>query len=184
MKMLKDLFLAELADRYDSEKRLVRAMPAMAKTATCKELQKLIKSHLKETIGHVKKLETVFKAFGAKVQARTCEATIGLLREGAEIAADFKKSPALNAALISVAQKIEHYEIVSYGCLREWSAVLGNKNATASLQEILDEEKAANRSLIDLARWRSNKEALGECADTCARNGKATKTPNRRPVLV
>jgi ferritin-like metal-binding protein YciE len=164
MKILNDLFLDELADRYDAEKRLVQALPKMAKAATCTHLQKLIQSHLKETESHVKKLEKVFKCFGEKAKAKKCEATIGLLKEGDQIADDFKGSPAINAALISVAQKVEHYEIASYGCLREWAGLLGNKEAGGLLQEILIEEKAANHSLSELARFKSNDEAEGECA--------------------
>ncbi len=184
MNALKDLFLDELADRYDAEKRLLRAMPKMAKTATCKNLQKLIRSHLKETAGQVKKLETVFESCGAKVKAKKCEATVGLLKEGDEIAAGFKGSAALNAALIAVAQKIEHYEIASYGCLREWAGLLRNKEAAALLQEILVEEKAANHSLSELARFSSNDEAENECAaaDSCG-NGKDAKALNGRKGL-
>ncbi len=162
MQPLKDLFLAELADRYDAEKRLVRALPKVAKAATCTHLQKLIRSHLAETINHVKKLETVFKSFGTKAKAKKCEATIGLLKEGDELAAEFKGSPALNAALISVAQKVEHYEIASYGCLREWAGLLGQQTASLVLKGILGEERAMNQKLIALARSRSNAEALGE----------------------
>jgi len=180
MNTLKNLFLEELADRYDAEKRLVRAMPKMIKTATCKHLQALIQSHLRETVGHVKKLETVFKSFDVKIKARKCEATIGLLKEGDEIAADFKGSPAINAALISVAQKIEHYEIASYGCLHEWAALLGNKEAAGVLKEILGEERAANESLIELARSRSNNEALGECQAGSCCDPKAVKVPAAR----
>lgn len=162
MNKLKKLFLTELADRYDSERRLVPAMAKMAKAATCKHLEKLIHFHLKETERHVKQLERVFKSFDEKVKTRKCEATIGLLKEGAEIAAEFKKTSAINAALVSVAQKIEHYEIAAYGCLRAWAELLGNKEAADLLQSILAEEKAANESLIELARTHSNKEALGE----------------------
>jgi len=162
MNKLKKLFLYELADRYDSEKRLVPAMARMAKTTTCKHLEKLIRFHLRETERHVKQLEHVFKSFDEKAKARKCEATVGLLKEGAEIAAEFKKTSALNAALVSVAQKIEHYEIASYGCLRSWAELLGNKEAADLLQSILEEEKAANEALIELARTHSNKEALGE----------------------
>jgi ferritin-like metal-binding protein YciE len=165
MNKLKKLFLTELADRYDSEKRLVPAMAKMARTATCKHLGKLIHFHLKETERHVKQLERVFKSFDEKVKSRKCEATIGLLKEGAGIAADFKKKSAINAALVSVAQKIEHYEIASYGCLRAWAELLGNKEAADLLQSILEEEKAANEALIKLARMHCNKEALGECCD-------------------
>jgi ferritin-like metal-binding protein YciE len=176
-KTLKDLFLDELADRYDAEKRLIRGLPKMAKMATCKNLQKLIQAHLKETLSHVKKLETVFKSFDAKVRARKCEATIGLLKEGDQIAAEFKGSPAINAALISVAQKLEHYEIASYGCLREWASLLGNKEAAASLQEIFNEETAGNQALTDLARSLSNYEALSPNTSV---NGKGVKSFNVR----
>jgi len=137
----------------------------MVRTATCTHLQKLIRSHLSETVSHVKKLETVFKYFNTKAKAKKCEATIGLLKEGDEIAAEFKGSPAINAALISVAQKIEHYEIASYGCLREWAHLMGHRAASNVLKGILVEERAMNQKLIALARSRSNDDALG------ARNG-------------
>lgn len=170
MKTLHDLFLNELADRYDAEKRLVQALPKMIKAASCTHLQKLIQSHLKETENHVKKLEKVFKSFSEKAKAKRCEATIGLLNEGDEITSNFQGSPAINAALICVAQKVEHYEIASYGCLREWAALLENQEAADLLQEILVEEKAANHALSELARFKSNDDAEGECAsaDACA----------------
>src|SRR5512133_72802 len=98
MKTLKDLFLDELADMYDAERRIVKALPKMAKAATSDELKQAFESHLKETEGHVTKLEQVFQAFDEKVQGKTCEATVGLLKEGDEIAADFQGSPALDAA--------------------------------------------------------------------------------------
>jgi ferritin-like metal-binding protein YciE len=179
MRTLKHLFLDELADRYDAEKRLVIAMPKMIKAATCTHLQKLLQSHLKETERHVKTLEKVFKSSGEKPRLNKCEATIGLLKESDEIISDNKGWPVLNAAIISVAQKLEHYEIATYGCLRGWARLLGNKEAAGLLQEILVEEKAANHSLSELARSRSNPEALGECADdgSCA-EGNGAKRPN------
>src|ERR1700691_4360197 len=147
MKTLKALFLNELADMYDAERRIVKALPKMAKAATCDNLKKAILAHLKETEGHVTKLEQVFQSFDQKAKGKTCEATVGLLKEGDEIAADFKGSPAINAALISAAQKVEHYETASYGCLHEWAELLGNTKAAQLLQEILDQEKAANEIL-------------------------------------
>ena len=162
MKILKDLFLDELADMYDAERRIVKALPKMAKAATCPDLKAAIQSHLKETEGHVTKLEEVFQSFNQKAKGKTCEATVGLLEEGDEIAADFKGSPAINAALISAAQKVEHYEMASYGCLHEWAGLLGNEEAAGLLLEILGEEKAANEKLTALARASSNEEALGE----------------------
>ena len=163
-KTLKDLFLDELADMYDAEKRIVKALPKMAKAATCTELKTAIENHLKETLGHVTKLEQVFQCFGLPAKGKTCEATKGLLEEGDEIAADFKGSPAINAALISAAQKVEHYEMASYGCLHEWAGLLDNEEAAELLEAILDEEKSANESLTKLARTNSNEEALGGSA--------------------
>ncbi len=165
-KTLKDLFLDELADMYDAEKRIVKALPKMAKAATCTDLKAAMQKHLKETEGQVKKLEQVFQAFGEKAVGKTCEATKGLLEEGDEIAAEFKDSPAINAALISAAQKVEHYEMASYGCLHEWAGLLENKKAAGLLQQILDEEKAANEGLTELARASSNREALGKAEET------------------
>jgi ferritin-like metal-binding protein YciE len=162
MKTLKDLFMDELADRYDAERRMVKALPKMAKAATCPDLKAAIQSHLKESEGHVTKLDQVFRCFDQKAKGKTCEAIVGLLEEGDEIAAEFKGSPAINAALISAAQKVEHYEIASYGCLHEWAGLLGNEEAASLLEEILDEEKAANEKLTELARASSNEEALGE----------------------
>lgn len=163
MKELRKLFLEELADRYDSENRLVRGVPHMADAATSTHLKKLMRAHMKETEEQVEKLEKIFKTFDERIKEARCEVTVGLLQEGARMALNFKGSLAINAVLISVAQKIEHYEIASYGCLREWAVLLGNKEAAGLLEELLDEEKTANQSLIKLARFRCNKEALGEC---------------------
>jgi len=166
MKTLENLFMDGLADIYDAEQRLVRALPKMAKAATSPALRSAILSHLKQTEGHVKKLEQVFKICGEKPKGKKCEATVGLLEEADEIANDFKGSPAINAALISAAQKVEHYEIASYGCLREWAGLLGKDTATGLLSAILDEEKKANESLEELARSGANQDALGEGDDS------------------
>ena len=179
MKILKDLFLDELADIYDAERQTVKALPKMAKAATCGKLKKAILAHLKETEGHVKKLEKVFQSFNKKASGTTCQVTVGLLEEGAELAADFKGSPAINAALISAAQRVEHHEMASYGALHEWAGLLGNQPAARLLQEILEEERAANETLIELARTSSNREALGEC-DEKGCEEKAVKMPTLR----
>ena len=152
MKTLKELFLNQLADMYDAERRIVKALPKMAAAATCDKLRKAFEFHLKETQGHVTKIEQVFQLFDVKAKGQTCKATVGLLEEGDEIAMDFKESPTINAALISAAQKVEHHEMAAYGCLHEWAGLLGNKEAAGLLQEILDQEKAANESLTAQAR--------------------------------
>lgn len=166
MKTLKDLFLDELADMYDAEKRIVKALPKMAKAVTCTGLKGAIEKHLQETHGHVTKLEQVFQCFDMEAKGKTCEATKGLLEEGDEIASDFKGSPAINAAIISAAQKVEHYEMASYGCLHEWAGLLGNQKAASLLEDILNEEKAANQGLTELAVAKSNEEALCESCDS------------------
>ena len=163
MKILKDLFLDELADMYDAERRVVKALPKMAKAATCPNLKQAILTHLRETEGHVKKLEQVFQSFDEKAKGTTCKVTVGLLEEGSELAGDFKGSPAINAALISAAQKVEHHEMAAYGALHAWAELLENTEAAGLLQKILNEEKAANDALTGLARASSNQEALGGC---------------------
>ena len=153
---LKNLFLDSLADIYYAECQLVRALPKMAKAATQDDLKNAFRSHLKETEGHVKKVEKVFAAFGAKAKGKKCEAIVGLLEEGDEMAADNKGCRTLDAALIVAAQKVEHYEIATYGSLREWAVLLGNSAAVGLLEEILQEEKTADRTLTEIARLRAN----------------------------
>ncbi|MDB6066089.1 MAG: hypothetical protein JWR26_2297 [Pedosphaera sp.] len=162
MNTLKCLFLDELTDIYDAEHRIMRALPKLIKAATCNHLKSALQANLEETEGHVKTLDRVFESFRVKPKRKTCDATMGLLQEAAEIASEFKGSPAINAALICAAQKVEHYEIAAYGCLHEWARLLENRTAASLLQEILAEEESANDSLTELARSRSNPEALGK----------------------
>jgi len=164
MKTLKDLFLDELADMYDAENRITKALPKLAKAATCPDLKAAFLSHLEETKGQITKLEQVFESLGEKAKGKKCEATVGLLKEGDEIAAEHKGEATLNAGLISAGQKVEHYEIASYGCLHAWAEQLDNQEAADLIQEILDEEKAANDKLNELSE-KSNQEALGHESD-------------------
>jgi ferritin-like metal-binding protein YciE len=161
MKQIKNLFLDELADMYDAEHRIVKALPKLAKAAACEKLKTAFLAHLEETKGHVTNIEQVFQSFGRKAKGKKCESTAGLLKEGGEIANENKGEPTINAALISAAQKVEHYEIASYGCLHEWAALLGNQEAAVLLLSILAQEKAANEKLTELARSGNNREALG-----------------------
>lgn len=156
MRTLEALFLDEVADMYDAENRLTRALPKLAEAATQVELRDTFESHLAETEGHVVKLERIFELFGRPVKSKKCEAIVGLLKEGDDLLSDNRKSPTINAALVSAAQKVAHYEIASYGCLREWARELGNEEAAGLLQEILDEEKAADQKLTEVARHRCN----------------------------
>lgn len=151
MKTLQDLFLEGLSDMYYAEKQLVKALPKLAKWATNDELRDAIESHLKETEGHVEKVEAVFEAFDQPAKTKKCAAINGIIKEADEIVSENKKSPTINAAIIFAGQKAEHYEIASYGTLREWAEQLNNSRAINLIEEILDEEKAADRTLTSLA---------------------------------
>src|SRR5581483_11639427 len=159
MTTLKNLFLDELADMYDAERRIIKALPKMAKAATCMQLRSAFLSHLEETKGQVKNLEKVFRAFGEKPKGKKCLATVGLLAEGDKIASDNKDEPTINAALISAGQKVEHYEIASYNCLLKWAKLLDNQEAAELIEDILEQEKDADETLEDLADEK-NLEAL------------------------
>ena len=164
MKALETLFLDELGDMYDAEQHLVDALPRMAEAATEDELRVAFEMHLSETEGHVEKVEKVFAAFGQAPKVKKCAAIRGLIKESERIIADNKKTPAINAALISAGQKVEHYEIASYGCLREWAEQLGNADAADLLSDILGEEKAADLKLTEIARTHCNQSAQMENA--------------------
>ena len=176
MSTLKDLFLDELADMYDAEKRISKALPKLAKAATNEELKEAFTNHLEETKEQITKLESVFELFGEKAKGKTCKATVGLLEEGEEIMADNEDSPTINAALISAGQKVEHYEIASYGCLQEWATLLGNDKAAELLGEILDQEEAANETLTEIAESSANEEALGEDSEESEEESSTAKS--------
>jgi ferritin-like metal-binding protein YciE len=159
MNTLEDLFLNSLADMYYAENQLVKALPKMAKTATHDDLREAFETHLKETEGHVQKLEQVFEAFGKTAKSKKCPAILGIIQEADEIASENKKLPTINAALIFAGQKAEHYEIASYGGLRDWAKLLGHEDAANILDEILDEEKAADAKLTELAEDYCNEAA-------------------------
>jgi ferritin-like metal-binding protein YciE len=159
MKTLKDLFLDELADMYDSEHRLTKALPKLAKAALSPDLKAAFEDHLAETEGHIDRIDRVFAAFDERPKTKKCEAIVGLLKEGDELASENKGEVTLDAALISAAQKVEHYEIASYGCLVEWAELLGNTEAADLLEQTLGEEKGADEALTQLARTSSNTRA-------------------------
>ena len=162
MKTLEDLFLSQLADMYDAEHRISKALPKLAEAATNPQLAKIFSTHLDETKDQIEQLDAVFKAFNEKPDSEKCPAAVGLLEESDELVSEFGGSPANDAALICAAQKVEHYEIASYGCLRAWADELGNEEAADLLQGILDQEMAANEKLNELAVSIANVEAKSE----------------------
>jgi ferritin-like metal-binding protein YciE len=159
MNTLENLFLDGLADMYYAEKQLVKALPKMAEAATHEDLRDAFESHLTETEGHVQKIEDIFALFGQKPTDKRCPAILGIIEEAEELISENKKSPTINAALIFGGQKAEHYEIGSYGGLREWAKLLGREEAAKLINEILTEEKAADATLNRLAMEQYNSSA-------------------------
>jgi ferritin-like metal-binding protein YciE len=154
------LFETELKDIYWAEKALTQALPKMAKNTSSLELHEAITNHLEETEGHILKLEQVFDLIGVKATGKKCEAMHGLILEGEGIVGETEKGPQRDAAIISSAQKVEHYEIASYGTLSTFARTLGLDEASDILADILEEEKNADSTLTELAISGINLEAL------------------------
>jgi len=160
---LNELFVDELKDIYWAEKHLTSALPKMAKAATSNELRSAIENHLRETENHVSRLEQVFEVIGEKAVAKKCEAMAGLIKEGEEIITETEKgSITRDAGIISAAQKVEHYEIATYGTLRSLAGVLGHDEAIELLQATLSEEKNADQTLTQVAESSVNQAAKNE----------------------
>jgi len=159
---LKKLFEDELKDIYWAEKALVKAIPKMVKKATSEELISALENHLKETEGQVEKVEKVFSILGKKALAKKCEAMEGLIAEAEELMSNSDEGAMCDAAIISAAQKVEHYEIATYGTLRTFAKTLGLDEAAQVLDEILEEEKNADHKLTEVAESTINVEAAME----------------------
>jgi ferritin-like metal-binding protein YciE len=153
---LHELFLDELADLYNAEKQLTKALPKMIKAAQSDELRTAIEEHLEETEGHVTRLERVAKSLDENLKRKTCAAMEGLIEEASEILQEQKGKSSLDAAIIAAAQKVEHYEIASYGTVRAWAEQMGHNEAVNLLKETLDEESAADEKLTEIAESLAN----------------------------
>lgn len=158
-KQLEDLFHNTLKDIYFAEKKIVSTLPKMAKAASSPDLKKAFEKHKIETEGHIKRLEEVFGLIEAKPQAKTCDAIMGIVKEGEGIIEEYKGSPALDAALVAVAQSVEHYEMSRYGTLKCWAEELGIDKAISLLDATLQEERATDKALTDLAVSVVNRQA-------------------------
>ena len=141
----------ELKDIYSAEKQLLKALPKMAKKASSDELRAALEEHLTVTEGQVTRLEEVFEALGKTAKAKTCKAMQGLIEEATELMEEDAGDAVLNAGLIAAAQKVEHYEIASYGTVRTWANLCGQEDVAELLQETLDEETEADQKLTELA---------------------------------
>lgn len=149
---LNDLFLEQLKDIYDAEHRITKALPKMAREAAFEELSSAFEEHLSQTQEHVSRLERVFRMIGESPNKKTCKAMVGLLEEGEEIMKEDAAASVLDAGLIAAAQKVEHYEMAAYGCLRDWAKILGLDEAVRLLQQTLDEEGETDKKLTEIAQ--------------------------------
>jgi ferritin-like metal-binding protein YciE len=162
LETLKELYVEELRDLYNAEDQLIKALPKMAKGASSDELKEAFEKHLEQTKGHVQRLEQVFEELGEKTKGKTCQAMKGLIEEGSEVLKADGEDSVLDAAIIVAAQKVEHYEIASYGSVRTFAQLLGQDKSAELLQQTLDEESEANELLNKLAEDIVNPEALME----------------------
>lgn len=158
-KQLHELFHDTLKDIYFAEKKILATLPKMEKAAQAPELKKAFAKHRAQTEGHVMRLEQVFKEIDAKPQGKTCDAIVGITDEGAEIMKEYKGSPALDAGLLAAAQAVEHYEISRYGTMKTWAEELGLTSSVKLLQTTLDEEKATDEALTEIAESVVNQRA-------------------------
>jgi len=156
------LFEEQLKDIYWAEKALTKAIPKMIKKASSQELIDALESHLEETEEHVKRAEEVFAALGKEPKAKKCEAMDGLIKEAEPIMEESEEGAMRDAGIIAAAQKVEHYEIASYGTLRTFASILGLDQAQELLESTLEEEKNADSKLTDVAVSAINLEAAGQ----------------------
>jgi ferritin-like metal-binding protein YciE len=156
---LDDLFLDTLKDVYFAEKKILTALPKMAKAAQSADLKAAFEKHEGETEGHVARLEQVFKALGQPPKGKTCDAIVGIIDEGKEIMEEYEDTPALDAGLLAAAQAVEHYEISRYGTLKTWAAELGHTDVVKLLDATLGEERKTNGALTQLAENEVNQHA-------------------------
>jgi ferritin-like metal-binding protein YciE len=158
-KHLQELFHDTLKDIYFAEKKILSALPKMAKAAQSKDLKAAFQKHETETEEHVARLEKVFEEIDEPARGKTCDAIMGIIEEGQEIMKEFKGTPALDAGLLAAAQAVEHYEIARYGTLKTWAAELGLTGSVKLLETTLSEEKKTDETLTKLAESEVNQHA-------------------------
>ncbi|MBC7870084.1 MAG: ferritin-like domain-containing protein [Chitinophagaceae bacterium] len=156
---LRDLYIEQLRDIYSAETQLTEALPKMAKAASNTELRKGFEGHLKETQEHIKRLEQIFKGLDVKSSGKKCKGMEGLIKEGVEMIEEEGADAVKDAGLIAAAQRIEHYEIAAYGTVHAYAETLGEDAAGPLLMQTLDEEKATDHKLTQLAETHLNAEA-------------------------
>jgi ferritin-like metal-binding protein YciE len=173
---LRDLYVEQLQDLYNAEQQLIKALPKMAKAASSEDLKAAFEEHLEKTHGHAQRIETICEQMGEKANGKKCKAMEGLVKEGGEVIEEDMEETIKDAALIAAAQRVEHYEIAGYGCVRAYAAKLGDEAAASLLSQTLAEEKEADETLNEIAE-ELNMEVQAEPRTAEKR---AVKTPGRR----
>jgi ferritin-like metal-binding protein YciE len=148
---LRELYLEQLQDLYNAEQQLIKALPKMAKAASSEELASAFEEHLEKTRGHAQRIEQICEQMGEKPAGKKCKAMEGLVKEGGEVIEEDMTESLKDAALIAAAQRVEHYEIAGYGCVRAYATKLGDDAAAELLGQTLDEEKEADETLNGIA---------------------------------
>jgi ferritin-like metal-binding protein YciE len=160
LETLHDLYVDELKDLYNAEHQILKALPKMAKAASAPQLAKALTDHLAQTKEQVVRLEKIFKMLEVSPKGKACKAMEGLLEEGKEVVSEDADPTVRDAAIIAAAQRVEHYEMAGYGCVRTFAHLLGDEQAADLLQKTLDEEGAADKKLTKLAETVINVEAV------------------------
>ena len=148
---MEKLFEEELRDLYSAENQIVKTLPKLAKSSKSNELRSAFEHHLKETEGHVQRLEQIFEMLGISSKGKTCEGIKGILDEGARMLSESKEGDLRDVAMISAAQRVEHYEMAAYGTVRTYAERLGKSQAVQLLDKTLQEEKAADKKLTEVS---------------------------------
>jgi ferritin-like metal-binding protein YciE len=182
---LRELFVDELRDLYDAENRLVKTLPKLAKAANREDLRSGFETHLEQTKEHVERLKQIIESLDEKPTGKKCPGMIGIIQEGEELMGEEFEGSVMDAALISAAQRAEHYEIAAYGCVHAWAKELGEDEAAELLEKTLNEEKETDAKLTEIAEQvnpSANSEAEGEEGEEAEEVGEAEEraTPARR----
>ncbi|HWB30928.1 MAG TPA: ferritin-like domain-containing protein [Vicinamibacterales bacterium] len=156
---LHDLFLDELRDLYDAERQLTKALPKLAKGSASPDLRSAIESHLEETRGHVERLERAFQMLDERARGKHCAGIAGIIEEGSDLLAEDLGDSVMDAGIIAGAQRAEHYEMAAYGSVIAWAKAMGHDDVASLLAETLEEEKAADAKLTELAEGGINEAA-------------------------
>jgi len=173
---LEKLYVDELKDLFSAEKQLTRALPKMAKAASSEQLRKGFEEHLEQTQGHIERLEEIFTMLNAKAGGKKCVGMEGIIQEGAEVMAEAYEDDVMDAALISAAQRVEHYEIAAYGTVCAYADLLGESDQAALLRQTLEEERETNEKLTELSKEinvAATQDASDDAQETKRRPGRA-----------